>query len=126
MSFSLIFVFTLLVSSSVTDALSTANDLSPDWSVAERTLQDFPAAPTPDLSARTVALGCLRALQLVDDPTEGAGRARIYPFLTWTCQKHIVGENTEQGTLGEWNDSVNAGHSLPCCKLSLGLRKSGS
>mmetsp|Transcript_10007 Transcript_10007/g.19283 ORF Transcript_10007/g.19283 Transcript_10007/m.19283 type:complete len:161 (+) Transcript_10007:212-694(+) len=45
-------------------------------------------------------MGCLRCLQMVDLPTEGAGLALIYPFLTWNCIKHIVGENTENGTLG--------------------------
>jgi len=71
-----------------------------DWPAAGQTLREFPSQPHPDLSAEQVAMGCLRCLQMVDLPTEGAGLALIYPFLTWNCIKHIVGENTENGTLG--------------------------
>ena len=71
-----------------------------DWMEASLTLRKFPRQPTPDLSPEAVAIGCLRNLQFVDYPTEGAGLQRIYPFLTWTCVKHIVGENNEQGNLG--------------------------
>ena len=83
---------------------SSNNNNKNDWAMAQRTLHDFFSThqtPTADLqSPAEVAMACLRSLQFVDYPVDGAGLQRIYPFLTWNCIKHVVGENDVHGSLG--------------------------
>lgn len=63
-----------------------------DWLEAELTIRGFPSKniPSPDLSPAQVATSCLRSLQFVDYPNEGAGFQRIYPYLTWQCLRAVT------------------------------------
>ena len=95
-------------------------DHNDDWLQAEQTLREFPGEPHLDLSAKEVVMGCLRCLQMVDHPTEGIGLVKIYPFLTWNCIKHVVGENTQDGTLGGMERFCQRGSLSPVLQTFFG------
>ena len=65
---------------------------SDDWLEAELSIHpsQFPARPSADLTSEKVALSCLRSLQLVDNPSPGAGLDRIFPHLTWQCRSAVT------------------------------------
>lgn len=54
---------------------------STDWLTAEFTVRTFPTEPSPDLDPGRIAISCLRSLQFVDYPEEGAGLQRCFPFM---------------------------------------------
>lgn len=64
---------------------------SRDWCNSELPMVNAPSEPSPDLSADSVALNCIRSLQWVDNPTPNAGLKRCFNFLTFGCRKAVTG-----------------------------------
>lgn len=74
------------------------DDSSDDWLQAEFFLRTAaPVAPSPELTAETVARTVVRSLQFVDYTTEdgnatkSAGLQRCFEFLTYDCRKAVTG-----------------------------------